>query len=44
MKKRIVKWSMLLASTAFAVTAVQGCDVTQLIQQLLGTIGGGGSV
>jgi hypothetical protein len=40
--KLFLKWSALLSGATVAAVAVPGCDtVTQLIEQLLGSVTGG---
>lgn|GEM_PF-3148959 len=40
LKRRLMKWSVLLTSTTFAGLALPGCDaVTGIIDQLLGLVG-----
>jgi hypothetical protein len=41
LKKLILKWGLLTSGATLAAATVGGCDeVTQLIEQLLGTVGG----
>lgn len=40
-KKLMLKWSALMSGATVAAATVPGCDqITQLIEQLLGTVGG----
>jgi hypothetical protein len=40
-KKLIAKWSLLASGAALAAVTVPGCEeITQLIEQLLGTVTG----